>query len=366
VRQKLLDHLADTEGPQTVAQILEGTGVNRNALEQALFRATKAEQIERIAPGTYKLAPPKPPPPPRPEPPAPAVGGRTYEEWMAHFEAWYADPSTWNVATLGPAPGQPGCLAPMQASMMFARRLERREKQETEDFALLEKLLVACNGNYSRTVALADPRLIHVILNSGVPVEHIVSAIKAKVSRLAHPGNPTIAAWSEPWFLRAVAEQYACAVLAPRWVKRWQSRLAGPPMAETPKTAPQHAADAFEASTAVQVPPEPETAQAVPSAHGNAMPDVETVSTCPGESTRESVLAAFARNRIPPQPAPQPRPPQRRAEPAEPEPISQEGWEELIAGFMAGNVNWNVRRLGPEPGQPGCRAPRHILRSFRL
>ncbi len=46
--------------------------------------------------------------------------------------------------------------------------------------------------------------------------------------------------------------------------------------------------------------------------------------------------------------------------------MSDEGWEELVAGFMAGMVNWSVGRLGPEPGQPNCRAPRHILRSFGL
>ena len=87
----------------------------------------------------------------------------------------------------------------------------------------------------------------------------------------------------------------------------------------------------------------------------------------PSEPTRDSILAAFARNRVPPQPVPQPvpqpRPPQRQAEP---EPTSDDGWEEIIAGFMAGTVNWNVRRFGPEPGQPGCRAPRNILRSFGL
>jgi hypothetical protein len=89
--------------------------------------------------------------------------------------------------------------------------------------------------------------------------------------------------------------------------------------------------------------------------------------------TRDSILAAFARNRVPPQPVapqprpaqPQPRPPERQAE-RQTEAISQEGWEELIAGYMAGMVNWNVRRLGPEPGQPGCRAPRNILKSFGL
>src|SRR5712672_2190961 len=375
-REKVLDHLTDSEGPQTVAEIIQGTGLGRNTAEQAIHRAAQAGQIERVGVGLYKLAPPKPPPP-RPEPPAPAIGGRTYEDWMTLMEAWYANPATWDVATLGPAPGQPGCLVPMQASMMFARRLERREKQEAEDFKLLDQLLTACHGNYHRTAALADPRPIHVILNSGVPIEDIISTIRYKVDRRNYPKNQTIGSWSEPWFLKAVSEQYARRVLAPRWVKRWQSRLAGPPMAEAAKTAQQKAVDASEPSPAIQPAPEQESASAVPPAQPDRLPEVETVSVspeepdqmAPSEPTRDSILAAFARNRVPPQPAPQPqpvpqpRPPQRQAEP---EPISEEGWEEIIAGFMAGTVNWNVRRLGPEPGQPGCRAPRHILRSFRL
>ena len=73
-RQKVLDFLEDTEGQQTVAQIIAGTGLVRNTAEQAIFRAVQSEQIERVAQGTYKLArpKPKPPPPPKPEPPAPA------------------------------------------------------------------------------------------------------------------------------------------------------------------------------------------------------------------------------------------------------------------------------------------------------
>lgn len=35
-------------------------------------------------------------------------------------------------------------------------------------------------------------------------------------------------------------------------------------------------------------------------------------------------------------------------------------WGELVAGYKAGAVQWD-RRLGPEPGQPGCRAPRDVL-----
>ncbi len=145
-RERVIDHLTDSEGPQTVAEIIQGAGLSRNTAEQAIHRAAQAGQIERVGVGLYKLAPPKPPPPPRPEPSAPAIGGRTYEDWMTLMEAWYANPATWDVATLGPAPGQPGCLVPMQASMMFARRLERREKQEAEDFKLLDQLLTACHG----------------------------------------------------------------------------------------------------------------------------------------------------------------------------------------------------------------------------
>src|SRR5712672_3978981 len=224
-REKVLDHLTDSEGPQTVAEIIQGTGLSRNTAEQAIHRAAQAGQIERVGVGLYKLAPPKPPPPPRPEPPAPAIGGRTYEDWMTLMEAWYANPATWDVATLGPAPGQPGCLVPMQASMMFARRLERREKQEAEDFKLLDQLLTACHGNYHRTAALADPRPIHVILNSGVPIEDIISTIRYKVDRRNYPKNQTIGSWSEPWFLKAVSEQYARRVLMPRWVEKWQERI---------------------------------------------------------------------------------------------------------------------------------------------
>src|SRR5260370_17608638 len=110
---------------------------------------------------------------------------------MSLMDAWLANPANWDVATLGPAPGQPGTLVPVQATIMFNRRLERREKQEAEDFKLLDQLLTACHGNYSRTAALADPRPIHVILNSGVPIEDIIRTIIYKLARRHHPTNQT-------------------------------------------------------------------------------------------------------------------------------------------------------------------------------
>src|SRR5258708_18960667 len=114
----MLDHLIDSEGPQTVAEIIQGTGLIRNTAEQAIFRAGQAGQIERVGVGLYKLAPPKPPPPPRPEPPAPAIGGRTYEDWMTPMEAWDAHPPTWGVAIPCPAPCQPRCFVPLPARTM--------------------------------------------------------------------------------------------------------------------------------------------------------------------------------------------------------------------------------------------------------
>jgi hypothetical protein len=33
----------------------------------------------------------------------------------------------------------------------------------------------------------------------------------------------------------------------------------------------------------------------------------------------------------------------------------REGWEELVSGYVAGNVNWNTRRLGSPPGSPDYR-----------
>jgi hypothetical protein len=62
IRQAILDHLLDSEGPQTVAQFIAALGnFSRGPVETALKREYDAGRIERIAPGTYVLAPPKPP-----------------------------------------------------------------------------------------------------------------------------------------------------------------------------------------------------------------------------------------------------------------------------------------------------------------
>jgi hypothetical protein len=37
-------------------------------------------------------------------------------------------------------------------------------------------------------------------------------------------------------------------------------------------------------------------------------------------------------------------------------------WDELVGGYRSGVIEWNTSRLGPAPGQRGCRAPAEVLR----
>jgi hypothetical protein len=126
VRQRVIDHLVDTveAGPQSVAQILEGTGLNRSACEQALHRAIASLQILRLATGIYKIAPPKPKPPP--EPPRVRSDGTTDEQWLSWlFER--RETGVWRGP--GPPPGDPGRMVPMDITWKFSARVEQREKE---------------------------------------------------------------------------------------------------------------------------------------------------------------------------------------------------------------------------------------------
>jgi hypothetical protein len=159
-----------------------------------------------------------------------------------------------------------------------------------------------------------------------VPIDEIISVIKAKVDRRAYPKNQTIASWSEPWFLKAVSEQYARWVLAPRLVVKWQERIEAQ---HGDVSTPAASSERVEASPATQEPPALVDAPATPQPQSDATPDdgseidptrpdsrspdlgsgplshdptEASLAKAPGEPTRNSVLAAFARNRPPPEP----------------------------------------------------------------
>ena len=61
--------------------------------------------------------------------------------------------------------------------------------------------------------------------------------------------------------------------------------------------------------------------------------------------------------------------PRRAAERAAPPPPQRPpaalsfDMDELVAGYRAGNVDWDVGRFGPPPGSPGCRVDAGILRA---
>jgi len=62
-RERVIDHLTDSEGDQTIAQIMQGTGLDRGLVDSTLCRAVQRGLVERVGQALYKLAPPKPKPP---------------------------------------------------------------------------------------------------------------------------------------------------------------------------------------------------------------------------------------------------------------------------------------------------------------
>jgi hypothetical protein len=73
-RQSVLDELLDADGPLTVQQIIDATGVDRNSVDQALHRLVEAGDALRAGRGLYVKAPPKPKAPPRPPLPPITLG----------------------------------------------------------------------------------------------------------------------------------------------------------------------------------------------------------------------------------------------------------------------------------------------------
>jgi hypothetical protein len=46
--------------------------------------------------------------------------------------------------------------------------------------------------------------------------------------------------------------------------------------------------------------------------------------------------------------------------------MSEAGLDEIVAGWLAGNLEWPQRMLGPAPGESGCRVPLPVLKRNRL
>ena len=184
--------------------------------------------------------------------------------------------------------------------------------------------------------------------------------------------------------MKAVSEQYARWVLAPRLVVKWRERIEAQHGDVSTPAASSEPVETPEASPATQPAPAPEVAQALPPPQPVANPDDDpadsagaaeplqvaapnegdyptsdeedpTTEAPPaehvralGEPTRNSILAAFAR--VPPQPAapqpPSPRPWFAGPQPQPREDLSEEAVDELLAGYAVGNLPWPRRLSG--------------------
>jgi hypothetical protein len=248
-REKVLDHFADCDDPdQSVAQIIQGTGLSRNTCEQAIFRAVQSEQLQRVSQGVYRLAPPKPPRPPSPEPPPPSPAGHTDEEWIARIEAWQVNPASWNIEEDGPPPNDPNHRIPLDVVGRFkdrqareAKEREKREdaaaKQKAVDAELRNQLLAACNGNFTPGPGLDDLSPIKMALEL-VPLDHVLFALRCKVDRRCYPGNPPLTSWRNPKLLKAIADSYCSAIVIPSMVDAWGKAAAKAPGVKAHETLP--------------------------------------------------------------------------------------------------------------------------------
>jgi hypothetical protein len=348
LRRAVLDHLPDSvdAGPQSVADILAAlpAGTTRGTAETAIKREFDAGRIERVAPGTYVLA--KPPEPPKPPPTEPLRrDGHTDGEWLAALEAYLVDPKSWDEKTFGPSPDAPFHRVPRDIAVRFIDRLRKRKEREREreaaaarqaepDRQLRDKLIAGCYGNFVPGPGLDNVAPIRAILQD-VPLEHVLIGLMRTVDRRLDPQMAPIASWRDERFLREVAREALLEGLLPQLVATWAA--AG--------TAPGKLADASQASAGTRGPAAPQTAPAVLQGNGSGPPEDAAQSALTAASAvaepkvgsridgnRDAVLDAFSRHRTPT--TLQPRPPQRRAEP---EPFSEEAYDEIVAGCEGGH-----------------------------
>jgi hypothetical protein len=405
-RQAVLDHFRDTEGDQSMSQIKAALpNVLPGTVEACVRREWEAGRLLRVSPGTYRLAPKPPEPPKRPSTPPPPTPDEE-AMWFDALEAWAVDPSSWNVEELGPPPDVPNNNIPPDIRMRFTDRLRKREegrrdreaaiaKQAAADRELRDKLIGAAGNNIVRSSALDEVAPIRAAMEL-VPLNGILTSIRDGLHRLMCPASEPARSWRETRLLTRIAEDYCRRLIVPNLVDVW-SKAGQAPAAKTqssppsvapstvpdvPMPPPANAADTSEAQAAVSAPATEETAPASPQPQAAAIPDAAigeepaaVDAEMPEAPTRASILAAFARDRTPPQPAASPRPappqptppprPQRQAAPAEREEIGEAAYDEIVAGWKAGNLAW-ARKWGPAPGEVGCRVPLAVLKRNRL
>jgi hypothetical protein len=231
-RQRILDHLEDTEGPQHVSAIVQGTGLDRRVIDPILSRGVKSGLFLRVAEATYALAPPAPEPVPAPPEPQemPSADGIPPAEWLSWLWAWYRS-SRWEGP--GRPPGretgilEPGCAVPMDVFAQFQGELSAVLQQEAEDEALASRLIAHAAGNVtSRSPGLRDLRPIRIALASGVPLDVVEAVIRYKHDPRISPKNMPLRDWAE--LLPHIAEHFGRFTLAKKLLAKWRATMDNP------------------------------------------------------------------------------------------------------------------------------------------
>jgi hypothetical protein len=234
-RELVIDYFTDTEGEQTVDQVMRGTGIaSRDVAHQALHRATDAGLIERVGVGVYRIAPVKPPRPLKPVAPPPGEPpqireGHTDAEWLALIETYHRT-GQWDRERDGLPPDAFGHKVPLDIIMRLnLRQAEAKKAAEkvaarkaaaaAADAALLEQLLAVTNGNHVDRPDLWDVGPIKAALET-VPIEHVLSVVRSKADRRIFPKNPPLRSFRDAALLRAIAESFCKAVIIPNMVDR--------------------------------------------------------------------------------------------------------------------------------------------------
>jgi len=248
LRQAVLDHLADTEGPQSVAQIIASmpAGTTRGSGESAIRREWEADRIERVGAGLYVLAKPKSPKQARSPKSTPQPSPAEDEAiWFSALERWAVDPSSWDVEKLGPPPDQPNNI-PAEIKLRFNDRRRKREERRREaeaaaarqsaaDAELRARLIHATGGNFQPGPGIDDVSPIQLAMQL-VPLERILSAIRNKTDKKMYPGNAPATSWREDRLLQEIAESYCRSDILPRLVDAWSKAGRAPAVQNSPPT----------------------------------------------------------------------------------------------------------------------------------
>jgi hypothetical protein len=347
-----------------------------NTIEGAVHRLHKKGRLLRVSAGVYRLGAERPPEPLKPPEPAPLPEPKPRE----------------------------AALQRARERKQEARRRDRDAalaRQAEADAALRDQLTAATGGNFTPDLLTADLAPIRAALQL-VPLDVILGAVRNKTDKILCPANEPLTRWGEPRILKAIAERYCKHVLVDRLVAEWTraAKVTGKP------------AERAEASAAVELPPEDESAPAPsdgaladelglspegdvqagalgfdaeisgidPDATTGAATSLDIIDSMgrPPAADRQSILSRFRRAPAPsvqplqqpqsPRPAtPQPRPTERpwfagERQAQQPQELGPDAIDELVQGWRAGNLAWPRRLLGEPPGHPGCRLSREDLR----